>query len=154
VGDPNVISWRKNAGWHYPGGDPGAVIYVLRGPAFSAKWRYVGHTKKDPPWRLSKHMAHAFDRGVTNYNMKVAPLVRRIVNAGHIPQMRVIEICQTWRAEEREEHWIAEYRAAGWPLLNENLKGKPHPSYPLLGPSHLGEVFKIGPQGDFFGVEI
>lgn len=86
-------------------------IYALVDPV-SRKIRYIGRTN-DPQRRLQQHLG--------NYHRKDSYCqrwIQSVLKQGKKPRLRIIEECDedVWR--DREQYWIAFYRAKGYLLTN------------------------------------
>lgn len=96
------------------------MIYVLSDPRVPGSIRYVGKTTSGLPERLRQHIASARRGDKSHRNHWIASLDAAAVR----PLIVCIEVVAAeadW--QERERYWIAFYRAAGHPLVNNSGGG-------------------------------
>lgn len=84
-------------------------IYALKDP-LSGDARYVGLTRF-PVKRLNNHCHKASTPHLRNWISKLRKSATR-------PEMEILEISDEQQCSDRERHWIRQYRAQGFCLLN------------------------------------
>lgn len=94
-------------------------IYALHDE--SGAVRYVGMTMHTLERRLAVHLSEARTSQRQYHRLR---WIRKMMTAGTVPSIRLIETCSAQEMPERERYWIREYRQLGARLTNSSDGGE------------------------------
>lgn len=91
-----------------------ATVYSLSDPR-TGEVRYVG-LSSDPRFRFYKHLSMARTWGT----YPCAVWIRELLDRGHRPELRLLEVADAERPWETEQRWMDLFLAIGCDLTNRH----------------------------------